>query len=50
MEEMNMKKQYLPPEMLQVLFAATDILTISPADNSLGDVIDWNNKNEIKKL
>lgn len=41
-----MKKQYLPPEMMQVLFAATDILTISPADNSSGDVIDWNDKTQ----
>lgn len=41
-----MKKQYLTPEMLQVLLAAADILTISPADNSLGDVIDWNDRNQ----
>lgn len=39
-----MKKQYLPPEMMQVPFVAADILTVSPAASGFGDIIDWSQK------
>lgn len=39
-----MKKPYLTPESLQIPFPSADILTVSTAVSSIGDIIDWSQK------